>query len=122
MDARYAERGLEGASYLQPVGFPASRLSETAQRLFRILQVVLQAAPLSRQRGERRKPPASGSRLVVQRELFRPHVYSGTVIERRTGLGRLPHRFQRFRVLAWRHTDVQPDACAAAGTRGEGIR
>ncbi len=109
MDARHAEGSLEGPPYLQPVGVPASRLSETARRLFRVLQVVLQAASLSRQRRQRRQPPASGPRFSVQRKLFRPHVYSGALIERRTRLGRFSDRLQRFRVVAWRRAHVQSE-------------
>src|ERR1700759_5182316 len=122
MDARHAEGGMEGAPYLQYVGIPPGRLSEAARRVLRVLQIVLQAAPLPWQCGERREPPASGQRLAVQRELFRSDVHPRALIERRTRLGGLPDRLQRFRVFARRRADVQSDPRAAAGARGEGIR
>ncbi len=90
--------------------FPQADYPKLLGAIFRILQVILQAASLPRQRRQRREPPASGPRFFVQRELFGTHVHFGALIQRRTGLGRLSDRFQRFRVLAWRRTHIQSDA------------
>ena len=102
MDARLAERGLEGRAIPTALwAFPAGRISETARRVFRVLQVLLQAARLSLQCRERREPAASGPGSLFSVSFAGPHVHARALLDRRTRLGRVPDRLQRFRVRRW---------------------
>ena len=67
--------------------FPQADYPEAAGRVLRVLQVLLQAAPLSLQRRQRREPPASGPRFAVQRELHGPHVHARALLHGRRRLG-----------------------------------
>ena len=124
VDARHAERGLEGAPYLQPVGF-------SARPIIRKLLGAYFAFCKSyyKQHRYRGNVVSGASRLHQDRGSLFSASYSGPMFTlepsstRRAGLGRLPDRFQRFRLRAWRGTPTfNQTPCAAAGTRGEGLR
>ncbi len=98
--------------------FPQADYPKVLARIFRVLQVVLQGAPLPLQRRQRREPAASGPRFAVQRQLLGPRVHSRALIHRRDRAGTTSSSISTISRPAWaarprsiRRAPCSPNMC-----------
>ena len=123
MDAGLSAGSLEGALYAYLMGLPAAGFPKLARRVFRVLQVLLQAEPLPLQCRQRREPPAPGSKSSLFSVSFAGPMFTlepSSTGER--GWDDFLIDFNDFASATGRRADLQSIARAEARARRQGVR